>query len=159
MTAWISLQKCWIGKNLYTRVGLANIYSSICVCSIITITRYWELKKEMAAGSEPFNIRIILDQLRPLCAGLALCGAGAGGFAAVVLTRDHTLADLQSCVESINGVLLARNGASSDPTSHDDLLSAHTAEIDWHGIQSTVHCCVSRGGSNDEAVLLEDFLR
>lgn len=107
----------------------------------------------MAAGSEPPNIRSILDQLRPLCSGLSLCGAGAGGFAAVILKQDYTLTDLQRVVQDINTCL------QSGGAGVDDLLSLHTAGIDWQGMQCVVHSIGSTPCSDREVVLhLENLL-
>ena len=64
--------------------------------------RYWNLKKAMAAGSEPEHIRIFLQKLRPYASGLSLCGAGAGGFAVVVLKRSYAIKDLNDILCSLN---------------------------------------------------------
>lgn len=45
----------------------------------VTLSDYWRLKKEMASGSEPENIRRFLLYLQPIAQGMSLCGAGAGG--------------------------------------------------------------------------------
>lgn len=86
---------------------------------------YWELKKEMAAGSEPPHIAHLLSQLRPLCSGLSLCGAGAGGFASVVLKRDVSVSELRELIDTLN---------AQNRTNHADLLSLHTVSIDCSGI-------------------------
>lgn len=41
----------------------------------------------MAAGSEPSYIQELLNVIRPICCGLSLCGAGAGGFVVLFLKR------------------------------------------------------------------------
>ena len=109
----------------------------------------------MAAGSEPPNIRHILDRLRPLCTGLSLCGAGAGGFAAVILKREFTLSDLQRCVEGINAGLLLGEGVANQ----GELLSMHTAEIDWDGLQCTVYGYILSSGDGHVLAQLEEILR
>ena len=99
------------------------------VHAILLFRRYWELKKEMAAGSEPPHIASMLAQLRPLCSGLSLCGAGAGGFAAVILKRDVTELALRELVDAINMF----NGES---VAESEQLSVHNVTVDWIGIQS-----------------------
>ncbi len=79
----------------------------------------------MAAGSEPLHIAHLLCQLRPLCSGLSLCGAGAGGFASVILKRDTSVSELRALVEKIN----TENG-----TKDADQLSLHTVSVDCSGI-------------------------
>jgi hypothetical protein len=44
-----------------------------------------------------------LDELRPLSEALSLCGAGAGGFAVVILKRESSLKDLEDRIDRING--------------------------------------------------------
>jgi hypothetical protein len=49
----------------------------------------------MAAGSEPVYIQKLLHVMHPICCGLSLCGAGAGGFAVVFLKRG--IISIESC--------------------------------------------------------------
>ena len=49
------------------------------------LSRYWQLKRALAPGSEPELIQRILAALRPLCLGASLAGAGGGGFLAAIL--------------------------------------------------------------------------
>lgn len=51
--------------------------------------------------------------------GLSLCGAGAGGFAAVILKRDKTRADLFSILNSFesNASAESRNALNSEDNS------------------------------------------
>ena len=44
----------------------------------------------MAAGSEPDHIFRLLGKLRPLSSALSLCGAGAGGYALVMLKKGNS---------------------------------------------------------------------
>lgn len=83
----------------------------------------------MAAGSEPPHIAHLLSQLRPLCSGLSLCGAGAGGFASVILKRDASVSELRMLVEQINSHNMHR-------TNDADLLSLHAISIDCSGIHA-----------------------
>ena len=52
-----------------------------------TLNSYWSLKKKIAPGSEPQYIRQMRIYLAPLCSGISLCGAGAGGFMILILKR------------------------------------------------------------------------
>ena len=49
------------------------------------LSRYWELKRALAPGSEPELVNRILTALKPLCLGAGLAGAGGGGFLAAIL--------------------------------------------------------------------------
>ena len=98
----------------------------VCVAGL-TDCRYWELKKEMASGSEPSHIRAILNDLRPLCAGLSLCGAGAGGFGVLVLKQDSSISDLNRAVDAINSGL----------PDVELRLSVHSVQLDLAGITSS----------------------
>ena len=82
----------------------------------------------MASGSEPHHISLLLAKLRPICSGVSLCGAGAGGFAVVVLKREFGESRLRNVVADIN----CANKSSSDDTS---LVSVHRVTLDWNGIQ------------------------
>lgn len=83
----------------------------------------------MAAGSEPAHIAGMLAQLRPLCSGLSLCGAGAGGFATVILKRDVSESSLRELIDAIN----LSNG---EDVTESEKLSVHSVTVDWIGIQS-----------------------
>lgn len=96
------------------------------------LCRYWELKKEMAAGSEPPHIARMFTKLRSLCTGQSLCGAGAGGFAVVVLRRDCTVAELRACIDRINDEM------PSDSGSGKELMSVHGVVLDCAGIRSEI---------------------
>lgn len=107
-------------------IGIVCSLLMVCVINV----RYWELKVEMAAGSEPPPIRALLERLRPLSAGLSLCGAGAGGFAAIVLKRD---VPEEALVDLVNAVNSDRNAA--------DRLPLHKVAVDQDGVRSTCNDC------------------
>ena len=85
----------------------------------------------MAEGSEPPHIATILQELRPLCSGLALCGAGAGGFATLVLHRDRTIEDVRRLIDAVRG-----RGSTGEYIVNQGL-SVHTATIDSVGVQTS----------------------
>lgn len=104
---------------------------------------YWQLKKEMAAGSEPPHIARLLARMRPLCEGLSLCGAGAGGFAIAVLKSDRNQLDLESCVRTyereLGGDSSARSANDGEESqlrleSEEALLTVHSLRVDTEGI-------------------------
>jgi hypothetical protein len=101
------------------------------------------LKVEMAAGSEPPHIRALLDKLRPLSVGLSLCGAGAGGFAVIVLKRGLTRENLEEAVRTINAAELSA-----------DQLSVHTVAVSHEGIKSII-----LHGQHAEGCSVEQYLR
>ena len=103
-----------------------------------TLNEYWTLKKEMAAGSEPGHIRTILDELRPLSEALSLCGAGAGGFAVVILKRESSLKDLEDSIVRINGrVDAVDSGSGNNASLQDRKLSIHSVQVDSFGTKTT----------------------
>jgi len=71
----------------------------------------------------------MLAHLRPLCTGLSLCGAGAGGFATVILKHDVSEAALRELIDAIN----VSNG---EDVAESEKLSVHSVTVDWIGIQS-----------------------
>ena len=96
---------------------------------LCVFVRYWELKKEMASGSEPPHIKTVLHQFRDLCSGVSLCGAGAGGFAVLVLRQDVSREFLQQTVDAANRAASGRDWGK---------LTLHSVKIDPVGIVS--HC-------------------
>lgn len=94
----------------------------------ITLDTYWALKVQMAAGSEPEHIRVLLTELRPLCSGVGLCGAGAGGYAVAILKTSVTVEDMRAKVD----ILLAERNKSN--TTALEELSVHTVSVDADGI-------------------------
>jgi galactokinase/mevalonate kinase-like predicted kinase len=88
------------------------------------MVRYWELKVEMAAGSEPPHIKELLAYLRPLSVGLSLCGAGAGGFAVVILKEEASFEQLMDhCEKYCTG---------------EERLTVHHVKFDAQGIHSCI---------------------
>jgi len=96
------------------------------------LDEYWSLKKEMAAGSEPSYMKEILDSMRPLASGLSLCGAGAGGYAVVILKRSANRKELEECVEGINRSTAMMTEGRADR----DHLSVHSVVVDRIGIET-----------------------
>jgi hypothetical protein len=88
------------------------------------VNRYWNLKKEMAPGSEPPHIQEILRFLQPWSAAVSLCGAGAGGFAVLVLRTGVDVAMLEREISAWN----SQSSESAPP------LSMHMIRVDCEGI-------------------------
>ena len=107
-----------------------------------TFDEYWELKKTMAgpdSGVEPPWIKGLLSELRrrELIIGASLCGAGGGGFLALILAQgvskhmlrdalDESQMDLadfewHDCKVSNQGLVLRTLPDSSDPMDFFDL--------------------------------------
>lgn len=76
---------------------------------------------EMAPGSEPPHIKKIMDSIRPLCYGLSLCGAGAGGFAALIVEQGVDFNSIQAVINKLNEEL-------------EDKLSLHQVAVDEVGL-------------------------
>ncbi len=73
------------------------------------MSKYWVLKKTMAgesSGVEPANINRVLQLLTSSkkVAGGTLCGAGGGGFLALIATKGISQADIESDVRGAAGV-------------------------------------------------------
>lgn len=85
------------------------------------LSRYWSLKVEMAAGSEPSTIAALFAELRPLTCGLSLCGAGAGGFGVAVLREGVSAEAFAEAARAAAMVM----GAP---------VTVHSLQIDQHGI-------------------------
>lgn len=77
----------------------------------------------MASGSEPKHIRDFFDDIEPLCTS-ALCGAGGGGFAVVVLRQGVSFAQIEQKLSCLK--------RSSDLYSD---FSIHTVNINLTGMQ------------------------
>ena len=90
----------------------------------------------MARGSEPPAMRTLLQQLRPLCCGLSLCGAGAGGFAVLILKQQNTLQDVHTLVQSI--ITMEEDSNRDKLNDSNFILSVHTVKIDEIGIVSDI---------------------
>lgn len=90
----------------------------------------------MAPGSNPPHTQHILEYLKPLCLGMSLCGAGAGGFAVLLCNPNTTTADVENRVAELNVKLteVADNGATS-------VLSVHSVAIDNSGLEVHLQQC------------------
>ena len=89
------------------------------------LQEYWSLKKQMAAGSEPSCIRDLFTYLSPLCSGWSLCGAGAGGFAIIIIKRDTSFNDVRLRLEEYN--------------SEMEDLSLHEVSLDSMGVHAKIY--------------------
>lgn len=97
---------------------------------------YWRLKKTMAAADvEPENVARIIQALRPYISGASLCGAGGGGFLAVVLKSSldnssfaHLLPNITSYVDSADLARLRFYRPTVDPCG---LLVDKLDDADW----------------------------
>ena len=125
----------------------------------------------MASGSEPLHIQRLFTHLRPITVGLSLCGAGAGGFAVVLLKKNKTKNDLQKLLNEFlvkapdyqivwNNINLEddeeENGKEDSknvqPTSDVDFtLTLHTVNIDSEGLATSDY-------NNDFKQPLSDYL-
>lgn len=89
-----------------------------------TLSKYWKLKRDMAAGSEPPFVSKLFhslsgdETLPSICSGYGLCGAGGGGFAVVILNRSSSGKDLLDRVDislfDVIGVEVDRGGICVD---------------------------------------------
>eukprot|EP01038_Epipyxis_sp_PR26KG_P004331 gene4331-6132_t len=91
------------------------------------INDYWFLKKKMAPGSEPLHISKILDILRPISEGVTLCGAGAGGYAAIILKAGYTYEDLTVIISDYNN-------CQNFERNESNILSIHKIKIEEQGL-------------------------
>ncbi|KAK3858192.1 hypothetical protein Pcinc_035600 [Petrolisthes cinctipes] len=96
------------------------------------IDRYWELKKMVASGCEPTKVTVLMATLRTHCLGMALAGAGGGGYLYALkagpqqlshnlqlgdLTCDCVEVDEEGLVVQVDGQLLSR------PTDENEILT------------------------------------
>jgi len=100
------------------------------LCAVLN--DYRALKAEMASGTEPPVVRNVLEQcLEPLCQGLALCGAGAGGFAVCVLRTGLAAERASDEDEQAVGMRLLREALDSH--NHRDM-TVHSVDVDNDGL-------------------------
>jgi hypothetical protein len=104
------------------------------------LNSYWELKKEIAEGSEPYDISRLFAFVRPLTVGLSLCGAGAGGFAVAILRKEISREDLSHLLSCFN---------SNDIYNE---LKIHSVSVDMKGLS------IDEYHDNDEKVKLTEYL-
>lgn len=102
----------------------------------------------MAGGTEPFSISKLFAAIaapkemessastaaasgelnrRPLCSGYSLCGAGGGGFAAVILDRGGKRQQLEQVIQDLNATGL-------DISEERNSFSLHDVQVDTRGI-------------------------
>lgn len=87
----------------------------------------WELKKRMAPGAEPPEVTALLETLRGAgkLHGASLCGAGGGGFLALLVKREEGDGGL---IESVRSTL------EESPRTRDLGWSLHSAVVDSAGL-------------------------
>jgi hypothetical protein len=84
----------------------------------------------MAAGSEPIHIQRLFSVLSPHCDGLSLCGAGAGGYAVVILKDDDSVGNVAAILDEINQSIVGEV---------DRMLSLHRVTVDAVGLHAQLH--------------------
>ena len=109
------------------------------------LNEYWTLKKEMARGSEPPHIAALLSYLRPYCSALSLCGAGAGGFAVVVLKADIASTHKEGGFNYLEELMKA----------YDPEMTVHSMTVDQDGLRTRV----LEGCSSASSDILANSLR
>ena len=117
----------------------------------LRVSQYWDLKKEMAAGSEPPHIARLLAYLAPYCTGQTLCGAGAGGFAVVILKNNVWQHAAASATDSSGYSFLKDLLARYPAPSSSNQLSVHRMTVDMDGL--TVQQCAGAAGVEATQVL------
>lgn len=85
------------------------------------LSEFWTLKRTLAKGSEPQYVTDIFTVLRPHCHGMSLCGAGGGGFMAVITKKRSAMSEVEG--------LLARNQLAS--------CTVHEVQISHEGLTVT----------------------
>ena len=101
------------------------------------INQYWQLKMAMAgrdSGAEPTCVRYLIDFLKSkrCIVGASLCGAGGGGFLALLASEGFSRQEVEATVR-----------LSMDPSSAAGLL----------GEIFSFHCCTV----SEEGLLVEIF--
>lgn len=87
----------------------------------------------MAPGSDPSHIRYILNIIEPYACGLSLCGAGAGGFGAIILKKGVAADALRQAINQIN--------QQTPFQSNKTKLSVHSVQVDVEGLKTSEHQC------------------
>jgi hypothetical protein len=85
----------------------------------------------MAPGSDPPHTHRILSLLKDLCCGLALCGAGAGGFAVLISRAYVSKQDLLQRIEELNRLVSVVSDCVEDRSAE---LSLHEVCVDEEGL-------------------------
>ena len=94
------------------------------------MNQYWQLKITMAgadSGVEPESVRSLLDLLSSKgdIVGGTLCGAGGGGFLALLASKGNTSSDIKATVDTA-----MRNGNINDL----DSFSWHSCTVSEDGL-------------------------
>ena len=112
------------GCDLFVNHYNGNIDDDDCIDNLATILdNYFQLKIQMASGTNPDHIQRIINSILPISQGTSLCGAGGGGYAVVVLKRNYNKTDLLKIIDEYNS------------TNHLNL-TVHDITIDIDGISS-----------------------
>jgi hypothetical protein len=86
----------------------------------------------LAPSSNPPQLHNLVEELKPLSAGVGVCGAGAGGYIVIILKRNISYYGLMDKIISLN--------QKKNATEH---LSLHRINMDYEGLE------VSEVSSND----------
>ena len=94
------------------------------------LSRYWEHKKNMAAGCEPDFIAALMAHLRAkgLLLGCSLCGAGGGGFMVLVTKAPDALDAVRAAVAELRA---DGGGGAQDALAG---LTFHAVDVDTQGM-------------------------
>ena len=102
--------------------------------------------------------------------GLSLCGAGAGGFAVVILKRNQTRADLFTALTTFNSInrirqnrihnngIVNQNDSKEDIPSFDNDLSIYSVVIDTKGISTQEFYIAESSAQSEFRKKLSDYL-
>lgn len=111
----------------------------------VSITTYWGLKRDMAAGSEPEYLRSLRLHMADVCSGFSVCGAGGGGYAVAVTKRGLKGDIVKAKIADLN-IINASKG------NNLPICTVHRASIDFEGIRVVTKVC-DRTSSILEAML------
>ena len=94
------------------------------------LSKYWAHKKNMAAGCEPDFIAALMAHLRAqgLLLGCSLCGAGGGGFMALVTKEPDALGAVKAAVAEL------RAGGGGEAGDAYAGLTFHSVDVDTEGM-------------------------
>jgi fucokinase len=113
--------------------------------------QYWEQKKKMAgkdSGVEPVVVEQVLSKLRNEreIDGGTLCGAGGGGFLALLARKGRNSGDLQTWIESHKGLFHAdvnlfswhKCAVCNEGLATQTVTSSNSDSFDirWHNVTS-----------------------
>lgn len=112
---------------------------------------YWSLKKSMAAGSEPDDIKAVFNQFKHISSGYSLAGAGGGGYAVIILKRSSSYDDLRSIIDRYHESLSSQD----DEDDSENILTLHRISVNVNGIHSIN---IYNNSSSDELPPIESYL-